>query len=169
MFSKHWQRIIQYPGAARDLDKAVMGKKVAESGGVHFFNKYEEIQHIDTHGPPELLKNVVKECSRKKLSETSGNHLLTAFNGDDQKPDLSIATVELSSMTDVGSMLCAACYRVDGDSQIMLAMYLIMEQLEETIESGHNITLVENIVDDCVYLLAEAMNPLIGRVVTAEE
>ena len=72
MFSKHWQRIIQYPGAARDLDKAVMGKKVAESGGVHFFNKYEEIQHIDTHGPPELLKTWQKNtlgrnCQRHQV------------------------------------------------------------------------------------------------------
>ena len=31
-------------------------KTVAESGGVRFFKKYEQIQKIDMHGPSALLK-----------------------------------------------------------------------------------------------------------------
>ena len=60
MFRNYCQGMIQYPGAARDLTKAVMGETVAESGGVRFFKNYEKIQQIDTHGPSVLLKNVVK-------------------------------------------------------------------------------------------------------------
>ena len=111
MFRKNWQGIIQYPGAESDLAKAVMGETVAECEGVRFFTKYEQIQNIETHGPSALLKSMVKECDGKKWSETSSNHLLTAFDGYDQKYDLAMAMVDLNSMTDVGIMFCEACYR----------------------------------------------------------
>ena len=98
--------MIQYPGATRDMNKAVIGETVADSGGVHFINKYGQIQEIDRHVPSALLKNLLKQCARKKWSETSSNHLLTEFDGYDQKYDLAIATVELISMNYVGRMLC---------------------------------------------------------------
>ena len=85
MFLNHWQVMIQYPGSARDFSKYLMGETVAESGGVRFFKKFEKIQHVDTHFPSALPKNVVKSFARKKWSETSSNHLLTEFDGDDQK------------------------------------------------------------------------------------
>ena len=103
------------------------------------------------------------------MLETSSNLLLTASDGYELKANLAMATVELSSMTVVGRMFCATCYRVEGDSPLMLTMYLILEKLEETIEAGHDVTLVEKIVDDCVAPLAKAMNPLIDRASAAEE
>ena len=45
----------------------------------------------------------------------------------------------------------------------MLTMYLILENLEEKIKAGHDVTSVENIVDNFVALLAEAMNKIINR------
>ena len=60
MFRNHWQGMIQYSGAARYLTKSVIGETVAGSGGVRFFNKYDQIHNIDTHGPSALLKNVLK-------------------------------------------------------------------------------------------------------------
>ena len=48
--------MIKYPDRARDLAIAVMGETVEDYGGVSFFNKYEKIQQVDTHGPSELLK-----------------------------------------------------------------------------------------------------------------
>ena len=44
-----------------------------------------------------------------------------------------MAKVELSLMTGVGRMFCAECYRFKVDSLNMLIMYLILENVEETI------------------------------------
>ena len=80
-----------------------------------------------------------------------------------------MAKVELSSINDVGRMSCAARYIVEGDSPIMLIIYLILKKLEEKIETGHDITSVEKIVEDFVALLAKSMNPLVDRVLASEE
>ena len=74
-----------------------------------------------------------------------------------------MATVDLSSMTDVWRIFCASCYIVEGNSTIILTVYLILEKLEDTIESGHDVTSVEKIVGYCVALLAKYKNPLIDR------
>ena len=62
-----------------------------------------------------------------------------------------------------------ACYIVEVDSSIIITMYLVLEKLVETIESGHDVTSVENIVGGCVALLVEATNPLIDKASAAEE
>ena len=81
-----------------------------------------------------------------RWEEMVGGHevitYLQHFDGDDRKSDLDMTTVDLSSMTDVGRMLYAACYGVEGNSTIVLTVYLIMSQSDEKIEAGNDVTSV---------------------------
>ena len=40
-FRKMFQKVIQYPGKARDYASEVFGETVLDAGGVRFFVKYE--------------------------------------------------------------------------------------------------------------------------------
>ena len=45
-FSKKFQKVIQYPGKARDLARDVFDDTIVDAGGVRFFVKYEKCFQI---------------------------------------------------------------------------------------------------------------------------
>ena len=83
------------------------------------------------------------------------------FDGESKKGELAMATVELAAMTDIGRILCTACYMVEGDAPLILTLHIILKRFEEMLErGGYDVTTLEGIVDRCVEMFDEALTPL---------
>jgi hypothetical protein len=166
---KIWQSIIQYPGQARDLASRIFTESVKESGGVRFFKKYEQIQQITLQGPEKIMRDIVTVCARNKWSDSSSKKLLAMFGGESKKGELAMATVELAAMTDIGRILCTACYMAEGDVPLILTLHIIIKRVEDMLErGGYDVTTLEGIVDRCVEMFNEALLPLEMAVIQSD-
>ena len=75
-----------------------------------------------------------------------------------------MATIELSSMVDVGRIFCTACYNSEGDSPLILTFYLILSKLEAVADgSGYDVTSLEGVVDECVGMFSDTLGYLSSR------
>ena len=158
LFRKQWQSVIQYPGGARDLAREVMEETVKESGGIRFFKKQEQINQISSHTPSKLLHEIVAECVNRKFSEGSSKLMISTFGGDENKGELSMATLELAAMIDIGRKLCAGCYSSEGGLPLILTIRMIFEILEGYLldfDDNDNVS-VQTVLDDCIGMLEEA-------------
>ena len=165
LFRKTYQKMIQYPGAARDLAASKFGETVKESGGVRFYKIWEQIGQISDYSLAKLLTEVVVECVNRKWSEASSKKLMFIFGGDENRGELAMAIIELAAMVDVGRLFCTACYNSEGDSPLILTFYLILSKLEAIVDgSGFDISSLERVTDECVGLFTDTLSLLENHV-----
>ena len=66
-FRSKFQKIIRYPGKARDLARDVFDDTIVEAVGVIFFVKCEQFFQIATHSPKKNQGGILLVCNQKKL------------------------------------------------------------------------------------------------------
>ena len=65
-FRKKFQKVIEYPGKARDL-ASIFYDTIVDAGGVRLFVKYEQCCQIATHGPKKIMKEVLPMRNKKMV------------------------------------------------------------------------------------------------------
>ena len=68
-FRKQWQKVIQYPGKARDIAKLIFNQTPLTAGGIRFFVKFEQVCQLAEIGLDTIMEEVIPWCISEKVSE----------------------------------------------------------------------------------------------------
>ena len=108
-------------GGAHDLAKAKFKEDAKESGGVHLFCKFEQIEQMSDYGLQRLLDDVIEDCIAKDCSKKSSRRLKKEFQGPNKKLKLAKAIVESAGISDGIRPICSTSYTVEGDGPMVLS------------------------------------------------
>ena len=162
-FRKRYQKVIQYPGKARELASKCIGESVKVGSGPRFFLHYEQIVQIVTYGLDKVVKNIARVCAERKWSEKSSKKLLDDYDEDKNKGKLAMAIFEGSVVKDVGRILCTSCYTLEGDSPLILTAAEVFKVIDECCIDGFNIPSLHKIAQDTSMTLNEIYTPILNQ------
>ena len=159
-FRKLFQKVIQYPGKAREFASRVFGEKVLEAGGVRFFVKYEQLNQIATQGVDKIMSQILPTCKTNGWSEGSTEKMLTQYNGEENCAHRGMAMLEISAAPDQRKICAESCYSLEGDSAVISRGSSVFKGLEDTIVDGCDLLKINEIVDAALQLILKDKNRL---------
>lgn len=169
-FRKRYQKIIQYPGKAKDLAKRCYKTTVCGGSGVRFFLHYEQITQIVTYGLENVIKNIARVSAENKWSEKSSKKILKEFDNDNNRGKLAMAMFEGAVVKDAGKLLCTSAYTLEGDSPLILTAHEVFEKIDKCSNDGFELPSLLKAAEYTSRILLEVYAPLesIHRSILAE-
>jgi hypothetical protein len=163
-FRKQWQKVIQFPGKARDLAKTTFKETILQARGVRFYNGFEQAMQILKQGmKTAIIDQIIPSCMANKWSETSALHLYTSFGTAETKANLAMAIFEAAAISEIGDALCKGCYKAEGDSPLILTGDDIFIKVESMLSLRQNMPKVEEVLHEVMNLINETEEPFIVR------
>ena len=169
-FKKQWQKIIQYPGKARQRAKVIFREHPKTCGGVRFFVKYEQILQLSKIGLDTIMEEVIPFCISEKVSQESASTLKNMFDNptEDTESHLAMAMIEMSAVGDGLLPFCESCYTLEGDGQLILRAKSVFDRLDAKInEEWSSLRMTDNFITKVVSLFQVVDDRYCGKIESA--
>jgi hypothetical protein len=164
-FRSIYQKIIQFSGCkARLYAKEIFNEVVKLSGGVRFFQTYEQLEQLVDQGMKgKVIDDLLPYCLQNKCSEESAKAMFEAFGRAEKKADLGMAIIEAATSKDMDNALVKACYNAEGDSPLILVGESILKKMEAALCVNQPIPTVEASLEEASTLINECHAPYISK------
>ena len=142
-FRKEWQSVVKHPGMARDMAAKEFKSSVLTAGGVRFFNKFEQVEQVHNYGPDNIMDTIIPFCVKEGWSEISSANMARDFGESPTgRASLSMAMVEMASISSGLKTFAEGCYTFKGNSCLILRAKYVFEQMEKHIDDGFTQTIL---------------------------
>lgn len=169
-YRKMVQAIINHPGKARDRASEVMEETVKRSGGVRFFQKWEQIAQNHEFTPERVLSEIVQHCIDNQYSPESAMKMMREFDPTTEaRANLGMAIVEIAAIAEGLKTFVEGCYTLEGDSCIILRALDVFKRMEAEIEAGFDTPGLEEAVARGVGLIEGVENEWLTKCREADE
>lgn len=156
-FRKEWQSVVNHPDEARDKAAVEFGSGVKTAGGVRFFNNFEQVEQVHNYGPENVMDTIIPLCVKKGYSNISLTNMTRDFgelpNG---RTSLSMAMVEMTSISSWSKTFAEGCYTFEGDSCLILRAKYVFERMEKHIDNGFNTDGLDKAEDRAIPMMLAA-------------
>ena len=141
---KSWMALYKHPGGARDIIKKEYGESPISTGGVRFFNKFEQQVQMHMHGVRKCVE-IAQTCVKNKFSEESAKSFLLKFNPDTRsRAYLAMAAFQNAVVSEGLKPTAAGCYNCEGDGPLILMAHAILGKVADSYDFEKTWPLIED-------------------------
>jgi hypothetical protein len=143
-------------------------EQALRGGGVRWYLFYERAKQIVQLGM-QPLSEFVDSCVAKGYSKESSKKLREKL---DDTEFVATAFVELAAIVDVGTPLCVACYKLEGDQPLILVATDILDPVKQLVlrnQNDFNWTELEKAAKHAEKVMKDAQKPYNEAIKIAQE